>query len=281
MSVAAPANAAQAAAWDGPEGGVWAANADYFDRSVRGYHEVLMTAAGIGPDERVLDVGCGSGQTTLDAARLARAGRATGIDLSASMVAVGARRAADAGLANVEMVVGDAQVHPFPSAGYSSVISRFGSMFFDDQTAAFRNLRRACADGGRLTMVSWRTVADNEWFRVIAGALAPVGEHPQPPSDRPSPFRHGDAAEVREILADAGFCEVDVAALDAPMVVGATVEEGVARFGELFAWLLDMHGPHGREAALARLADVLAAYRGTNGEVEIGSAAWLIAARAG
>ena len=134
-------NTAQLKAWDGDEGAYWAAHADRFDRSVAPYHERLLAAAAIGASERVLDIGCGTGQTTRDAARAADAGDALGVDLSSGMLAVARQRAQAAGLANATFEQSDAQLHPFEREAYDLAVSRTGAMFFGDPTAAFANHR--------------------------------------------------------------------------------------------------------------------------------------------
>jgi ubiquinone/menaquinone biosynthesis C-methylase UbiE len=136
-------NAGQLRAWDGDEGGYWADNAEYFDRSVAVYHERLMTTAAVGERDRVLDVGCGTGQTTRDAARAASAGSALGIDLSSRMLDLARRRATEEGLTNASFAQADAQIHPFEPGGYDVAISRTAAMFFGDHVAAFTNIGRA------------------------------------------------------------------------------------------------------------------------------------------
>jgi ubiquinone/menaquinone biosynthesis C-methylase UbiE len=143
-----PANVEQLRAWDGDEGTYWATHADYFDRSVVEYHERLLTAAAIGDREHVLDVGCGTGQTTRDAARAASAGAALGVDLSARMLSVARSRAAEEGLTNATFVQADAQIHPFEAETYDVAISRTAAMFFGDHVAAFSNIARALRPGG-------------------------------------------------------------------------------------------------------------------------------------
>jgi ubiquinone/menaquinone biosynthesis C-methylase UbiE len=127
-------NAEQLRAWDGDEGACWAARADHFDRSVARHHQRLMAAAEIGWAERVLDVGCGTGRTTRDAARATGAGSALGVDLSAAMLAVARRRAAEEGLTNARFEQVDAQVHPFVPEAFDLAISRTGAMFFGDSS---------------------------------------------------------------------------------------------------------------------------------------------------
>src|SRR5207245_488651 len=113
-----PANAGQARAWDGDEGAYWAQHAERFDKAVAAYHERFLAAAAIGRTDRVLDIGCGTGQTTRDAAQAAADGRALGVDLSGQMIGLARRLAAGQGIANARFEQADAQIHPFPAASF-------------------------------------------------------------------------------------------------------------------------------------------------------------------
>src|SRR5438132_11595022 len=157
------ANAQMAAAWDGDEGTGWARDWEHHDRAIRGYHLRLLEAAAVAPGERVLDVGCGNGESTRAAARASGDGAALGVDLSSQMLARARELARAVGLTNVTFEQADAQVHRFEPNVYDVVLSRFGAMFFADRTAAFANIARAMQPGGRLVMVAWRTLGDNEW----------------------------------------------------------------------------------------------------------------------
>src|SRR5262245_31211574 len=127
-----PANAEQSRAWNDDEGPYWVEHADDFDRAISEHHGRLLAAAAIEPAEHVLDIGCGNGQTTRDAARAARAGRALGVDLSAPMLDYARRRAAAEGVTNVAFEQADAQIHAFEKQAYDLVLSRAGAMFFAD-----------------------------------------------------------------------------------------------------------------------------------------------------
>src|SRR5688572_17501985 len=203
-------NAAQLRAWDGDEGEYWADNAEYFDRSVAVYHERLLAVAAIGEGDRVLDVGCGTGQTTRDAARAASTGSALGVDLSSRMLDCARRRAADEGVTNVAFAQADAQIHPFDPGAYDVAISRTAAMFFGDHVAAFTNIGRALRPGGRLVLVTWQPLPGNEWIREISSALAAGRDLPVPPPDAPGPFSLSDPDRVRGLLATAGFVDVEL-----------------------------------------------------------------------
>jgi ubiquinone/menaquinone biosynthesis C-methylase UbiE len=176
--MAAGVNAAQAAGWNGPEGQGWADDWEVFDRSLQHYQPKIVEAAAVQDGERVLDVGCGNGQTTRAAGRATPSGSVLGIDLSGPMLARARELTAAEGLANVEYVQADAQVHSFHEGAFDVCISRFGTMFFDDRTAAFTNLARALRPGGRILFVVWQAPSENPQFTTLMGTLA--GDRPPP-----------------------------------------------------------------------------------------------------
>lgn len=144
-----------------------------------------MDAAAIKPTDHVLDVGCGTGQTTRDAARAAALGSALGIDLSSRTITLARQLAADERVANAVFVQGEAQDHAFDPASFDVVAGRTGAMFFGDPVAAFSNLAAALGPGGRLVLLAWQPLADNEWIREFSTALAGRRERPAPPPDAP------------------------------------------------------------------------------------------------
>lgn len=274
-----PANAAQLAAWDGDEGAYWAQHADRFDRAVAAYHGDFLAAAGIGEADRVLDVGCGTGQTTRDAARLAAAGSALGVDLSSQMIAHARRRAASEGPVNARFEQADAQIHPFEAGVFEVAISRTGAMFFGDPVAAFTNIRRALRPGGRLALLTWRSLAENEWIREISGALAAGRDLPGPPPGAPGPFSLAEPDRVRRLLGDAGFTDVRIDGATAGMWFGRDADDALRFVAGLLGWMLEGLDGAGRGRALAALRTSLEAHETVDGVV-YGSAAWTILARA-
>ena len=140
-------NLSQLANWDGGVGRFWTGNADRFDEGVAGYRARFLAAAEINETSHVLDVGCGSGQATRDAARTASAGTALGVDLSSGMVALARRRAQLESLTNVSFEQADAQIHPFPEQGFDVAISRHGAMFFGDPGRCVCQHRTSAAPG--------------------------------------------------------------------------------------------------------------------------------------
>ena len=272
-------NADMAAAWDG-EGAHWARHWQRYDRSVHQYHELLLGEAAVGSAEHVLDVGCGNGQTTRDAARRAPSGRAQGIDLSRQMIERARERAEAEGVANAAFEVGDAQVLPFTSS-YDLAVSRFGAMFFADPVAAFANIGSALRPAGRLVVLAWRGLADNEWMTSLRGALAVGRDLPAPPRDAPGPLGLADPDRTRATLAGAGFVAVEVTAVGRPLWFGTDAEDAFEFFrgtGIVRGMLEGLD--QGRHAqALETLRATLADHTTDDG-VLLGSGAWLITARA-
>jgi SAM-dependent methyltransferase len=273
------ANVEMAEAWDGAEGENWAASADHHDRIVVGHHAALLQAAAVEPEHRVLDVGCGNGQTTLDAARAAPKGEVLGVDLSGPMLRRAAERAKAAGITNVRFEQADAQVHQFERNGFDLVMSRFGAMFFGEPMAAFTNFYGALRGGGRLAMLSWQSLERNEWLTEIRRAVAVGRELPSPPIGAPGPFGLADRDQVCELLTNAGFRSVELESLHEPMRLGRTVDETVEfalGAGFVRALLADVDAET-REKAVDALRSLARANETAEG-VALGSAAWLITA---
>ncbi|HWC69068.1 MAG TPA: methyltransferase domain-containing protein [Acidimicrobiales bacterium] len=276
-ALAAPSNVEQLRAWDGDEGAYWATHAEYFDRAVAEHHRQLLAAAAIAEADRVLDIGCGTGQVTRDAARAATGGSALGVDLSSQMLAYARQRAAAEGLANASFLQADAQVHDFAAASFDVAVSRTGAMFFGDPVAAFGNISRALAPGSRLVLLAWQSVATNEWIREISGALAAGRDQAPPPPDAPGPFSLSDPDRVRSLLTAAGFSAVGLAAVEAPMWFGHDADDAQRFVLGLAGWMLEGLDDAGRARALDALRATVAAHATPEG-VLFGSVAWLITA---
>jgi SAM-dependent methyltransferase len=272
-----PSNIEQLHAWDGPEGEYWAGNAEGFDRAVAPYHERLLATAAIGDRDQVLDVGCGTGQTTRDAARAASAGSALGIDLSARMLDHARGRATEEGVTNVTFTQADAQIHPFEPGAYDVAISRTGAMFFGDHGAAFRNIGRALRPGGRLVLVTWQPLPGNEWIREISAALAAGRDLPVPPPDAPGPFALSDPDRVRVLLTDAGFADVELEGTTAGMWFGNDADTAHRFVLGLMGWMLEGLDAAARTRAVDALHATMNAHETPDG-VLFGSAAWTIRA---
>jgi SAM-dependent methyltransferase len=271
-----PSNLAQLQAWDGAEGGYWADNAEYFDRSVAPYHQRLLAVAAVAARERVLDIGCGTGQTTRDAARAAPAGSALGIDLSSRMLDYARRRAAEEGVINVTFEQADAQIHPFEPGAFDVAISRTTAMFFGDHVAAFANIGRALRSGGRMVLVTWQPLGGNEWIREIAGALAAGRDLPVPPADA-GPFSLSDPDRIRSLLAGAGFTGVELEGITAGMWFGRDADDAHRFVLGLMGWMLEGLDDAGRARAVDALHATMVSHATPEG-VFFDSAAWVIAA---
>jgi SAM-dependent methyltransferase len=272
-------NTEQFRAWNGDDGHDWLVHADRYDAASGRYDPLLLTGAAITAADRVLDIGCGAGVSTRAAARVAVDGSATGIDLSAGLLAEARRRSEVAGLTNTTFVQGDAQVHPFEPEAFDVVISRFGVMFFGDPVAAFANIGRAVRPGGRLALLAWQGLARNEWIRTVLEPLAAGRALPAPPAGAPGPFRLADPDEIRRILASAGLADVELADVREPVYFGADPDDAyafVSALGVTRALLGGLDEPS-RTAALKALRNRLAERGGPDG-VLLGAAAWLITA---
>ncbi len=222
------ANVEQAKAWDGHEGEVWATHADRYDRASRHIQRWFDDRRVVRTDDDVLDLGCGNGRSTVAAAQHATAGSALGVDLSSAMLEVARARAQAEGVANVAFAQADAQVHAFETGSHDLAISSFGAMFFEDPVAAFANVGTALRPAGRLGILSWRSLAENEWLQVLRTALAAGRTLPEPPPRGASPFGLSDPAHVREILTSAGYSDVELISIDEPMDVGKDAADALA-----------------------------------------------------
>lgn len=270
-------NEMTAQSWDGPTGDFWVEHADRFDAGVARYREPFLAAAAIGPGMDVLDVGCGNGETTLDAARLSGTGTVTGVDLSSRMLDLARRRAAR--WANVRFVQADAQIADLGT--HDRVISRTGAMFFGDPPAAFANLAGALRPGGRLALAVWAPYAEQEWLPAFRSIAAAGRDLPPFPPTGPHPFSMGDPERVRPLLRTAGFTDVELELVREPMSFGPDVATAEPMVLGLVAGMLADLDDATRAAAQDALRTSLLAHLGPYG-VAYRSAMWIIAAgRAG
>jgi SAM-dependent methyltransferase len=249
--------------------------AAFYDAELQRQHRHLCAALKVGRQDRVLDIGCGAGQSTREAARVAVEGSVVGVDVSADMLEIARRRSAEAGLRNVSFELGDAQVRDFPEAYFDLCISRFGTMFFADPVAAFANIGRAMRPGARLVMLVWQGRERNEWAVAIQQALAPAGVA----STNASPaFSLADQAVTTRILIAAGFAAIDFAEVHEPVFYGPNVDTAHEAVAGLF---LTEEEPAGTSAAIdevhQRLRALLEAHLTADG-VLFDSRAWIVTA---
>ena len=275
------ANTEMAKAWDGDEGEHWTEHADRYESVGPAFWTALTAAVPVRTDDDVLDVGCGTGRSTREAARLASNGSALGVDLSRRMLERARASAAAEGLTNVRFEQADAQVHPFDAAAFDLVVSSFGAMFFADPVAAFANLHRSLRPEGRLGLLAWQELAANEWLTAVRGALAAGRDLPTPPAGAPGPFGLADAERTGEVLRAAGFTDVAVEGLHAPMRFGSDVDDAFAfmRTLGITRGLLHDLDDATAAAALDALRRTLDEHETADGVVFDG-AAWVVTARA-
>ena len=261
----------------------WVENAERYDRQLAPFADVLFERLTLAGTDRVLDIGCGCGATTITAA--AQAQHAMGVDLSGPMLAVARNRAANKGLANVEFVEADAQVHRFVPASFDVLVSRFGVRFFDHPTAAFTNLRGALADDGRLAFVCWRALDANEWLLVPGlAASAHVALPDLGGENAPGMFALAADDAIRTVLGGAGFNTIEIEPFDTTITLGGggTVDETLDYLlgTDIAHALLDTATSDARGRAIDAVRASLAEHYEAGVGVRLGAGAWLVSALA-
>lgn len=273
-------NAQQAELWDGESGARWVAEQVAHDRMLLSFGLAALDAAAITSADDVLDIGCGTGAMTREAARRAARGSALGVDLSSAMLRLARELAMEEGLAHCLFEQADAQVHGFTPASVDAVLSRFGVMFFDDPVAAFANIRTAMRDGARLAFACWMPLADNPWLSVPRAAIASVVDLPAAlDPDAPGPFAFADADRVRGILDAAGFDAIELTPHRAAINMGADLDEALEllRGTTIVRTALAGQPVEVVERAEPALVEALRPYA-TPGGVELPGAAWVVTA---
>lgn len=251
-----------------------------FDTELRRHNEVLRRACGIQVGDYILDIGCGTGQTTRQAASTAQSGSALGVDVSAPSIERARQLAGAANLRNVTFEHADARTYRFPQDHFDVAISRFGTMFFDDPAAAFSNIRRALRPAGRLVMMVWQAHEHNEWIVAINRALettkAPVADA----SGALNPFSLADPRAVREILEAAGYDDITFTDVCEPVCYGVDIAAALDWVGGFTrtSEALNRLDPVAAERTVRRLREMLAAHTSHDG-VWFNSRAWIITAR--
>ena len=246
-----------------------------YDAELRRYQQRLWAAAEVGADDHVLDIGCGTGLTTREAARTAVSGSAVGVDISAQSLATARRLSEEEGLHNVRFEQADAQVHPFPTESFSLGVSRFGTMFFTDPEAAFTNIARALRPGARFVQLVWQDRRHQEWSTLIGEALADGRTSPS----TAEAFSLADPAIAEGLLTAAGFTRLQITEVREPVYYGPDVEAacnaalGLRLTQDLLADLDEVR----TEQALQRLRARFGTRHTADG-VWLDSRAWIITA---
>ncbi|MFO0757943.1 MAG: class I SAM-dependent methyltransferase [Byssovorax sp.] len=246
----------------------------------------VIERAGIEPGSRVLDVGCGCGDTSFELGRrVGPRGMVTGLDISQVLLSRALELAYEEGVSNVAFTRADAQTAALPEGAFDLLFSRFGVMFFADPEAAFRNMRRALRPGARMMFICWRDIRLNPIM--LTPALAVSGLVPLPAFDpsAPGPFAFADRDRVRGFLERAGFLDVAFEELDRDLSVGhdASLDETamfLTHIGPAYRALVDAGaGPDLWAAATAAIREKIAPYHRPEG-VRMPSATWLVTGRA-
>lgn len=269
--------------WAGEMGARWLASLDRFEGMIAPIGAALLARADYQPGERVLDLGCGGGATTLAIAeRVGPAGAALGLDVAPMLVERARQRAAGAG-STARFVCADAATAKLDTPPFDRLFSRFGSMFFEAPVAAFQNLKAMLKPGARIDLAVWAAPRDNLWMMEVMGVVRRHVDIPPAVPRAPGPFAFEDLVYLEEILTSAGFTGMDVTAYEGLQPVGGPGASPTAAADFVLASMavgrvLDEAGSAIREAARADLI-ALFADRHVEGEgVMLGAKAWLVSA---
>jgi ubiquinone/menaquinone biosynthesis C-methylase UbiE len=284
----APANAEAIEAWDGP---LFERFVRYRDIVVGGLKQFGDAAMRLYPPPvgaRVLDIGCGFGDTTQQLAELVGTeGFAVGVDAAPRFIEAARAEAAQTGVANVHFDVMDVEAVPFGDR-FDYAFSRMGTMFFANPVAALRNVCNSLAPSGRLVMVVWRAKEDNDWLyraqQITEGFVSKPEEYDEPTCG-PGPFSMASADTTSGILISAGFDEITFRRCDLPLKTGADLDEAVALAMDLgpAGEILRLQGEraaHLHEPIRRAIREGLAEFAGTDGGVAAPASTWIVSARA-
>jgi SAM-dependent methyltransferase len=268
----------QARLWNGSAGRAWVDTQATLERLFQPFEDLLAEAASARPGSRVLDVGCGTGSTTLAFARL-RGDEAgcVGIDISEPMIAVARSRAEREG-SPASFICANAQTHAFEPASFDSIMSRFGVMFFDDPVRAFANLRHAARDNAELRFIAWRSAAENPFMTTAERAAAPLLPNlPARRSDAPGQFAFGDKRRVHAILDESGWADIDIQPIDVPCTMLETELSGyLSRLGPV-GNVLQQAGEHVRSQVIDAVRAAFEPFVHGD-EVRLTAACWMVVA---
>lgn len=269
--------------WAGEMGGRWLANLDRFEGMIAPIGTALLARSGYRAGERVLDLGCGGGATTLAIAEaVGPEGAAVGLDVAPMLIERATQRAADAG-SPARFVCADAATATLDEPPFDRLFSRFGSMFFEDPVPAFANLRAMLKRGARIDLAVWANPRDNLWMMEMMGVVRSHIEVPPAIPRAPGPFAFEDLAYLEEILTAAGFTGMEVAAYEGEQAVGgpdASPEDAVDFVFASMApgRLLQDHPSAVRDAVRADLLALFTRHYRQGEGVMLRAKAWLVSA---
>lgn len=276
-----PANQDQVDFWNGRMGHEWVLLQERMDANLAAIHQALMLFAAPRAGEAVLDIGCGTGTTSMALAdAVGPKGRVTGLDVSREMLGLAKQRGQ--GRENLIFVEADASQAAFQPE-YDLLFSRFGVMFFDDPAAGFANMRKAAKSGGRVAFVCWRTPQENLWASAPMAAAKPfLPDMPPPDPLAPGPFAFADPARVRAILEQAGFRDARIEKFDGVMEMGRDLDLTAAqmlRIGPVARATTDLDEA-AKTKVTAAVRDALGRFVRADGSIAPPVACWLVSARA-
>jgi ubiquinone/menaquinone biosynthesis C-methylase UbiE len=270
--------------WTGDMGARWIANLAGLEALVAPIGDALLARADYRPGERVLDIGCGGGSTTIAIARaVAPDGEALGIDISPDLTALAGRRADEVGLGNARFLCSDAATISLHETPFDRLFSRFGSMFFDDPIAAFSNLCRLLRPGARIDLAVWGPPRDNPWMMEMMTIARRHAEIPPAVPRAPGPFAFEDTDYLNEILTTAGFSAIDISAWSGPLPIGGAASTPKAAVDFAFAALafgraLDEQSHEARSAAAREMTTLFEKNHNASSGVTMNGKAWLVSA---
>ena len=271
--------------WNGDGGQKWVGFHRSLDVGLKPFGDKAMDAAALLPNDRVIDIGCGCGDTTFELAhQVGPAGNVLGVDISNVILQQAQDRRARLALQdNISFECVDAQSNPFRTKAFNLVFSRFGVMFFDDPNMAFTNIRRSLMFSGRLVFVCWQPVKSNQWVSLPLEICANHLKLP-PPTDpnEPGPFSLGESDRVQSVLNKAGFNNIVITAFEKKFNVGKNIDEAASfltQMGPASGVISDPEVDNiTRERIYNELRDELEAYQTPHG-VELNAATWIVTAR--
>lgn len=280
------ANEQQTEFWSGSGGEYWVVNQQQMDTMLKPLGDAALAHIDLASVQHLLDIGCGTGSTTLDiAARLSDGARVTGADLSVPMTDYARSRVTETGVKNAEFITCDLQLDPFEPAIFDAAFSRFGVMFFDAPVAGFKNIHAALKPGAPLAFVCWQTPSENLWHSLAVATAKKFIEMPSAPEPRaPGPFAFAETEYVTSILEDAGFSDIVMTPHEQTVELFSgqdvrSAAENFARINPIISAFVTEAGEDKAEPLIAALAETLAPHH-KDGALHFPSATWLVSAKA-
>jgi ubiquinone/menaquinone biosynthesis C-methylase UbiE len=277
-------NADQIAFWNGPAGEHWTQRQPAQDILLAPISQALIDRAAAKAGERILDVGCGCGATSIALAeRVAPSGFVLGVDISVPMLSR-ARQLAPKKLP-LDFALADATVYPFNPASFDLLVSRFGVMFFAEPAVSFANLRKASRRSGRVAFACWREPRENPWMMApLQAVYQHVPKLPQQGPEDPGPFAFASAERVNRILSEAGFSAIamEPCNLSLDIAIGRGLDAAVETALQIgpASRALDGHPQEVRAAATRSIRETLTPFlRGDS--VPLPASIWIVTARPG